>query len=159
MNLRHVSKYALLAFVAASLAYWGYTEVRGGSPAGEAAPASSGAAATRKVTAYYFHGKVRCQSCVNIERFSREAINEGFPNELAGGLLEFRDVVVQEPGNEHYMDDYQLSSWALVLVEYRNGKQTRWKNVDKVWEYVLGDPASFHDYVKKEVRDFLAAEG
>ncbi len=158
MNLRNIFKYVLLAFVGVSLVYWGYTEVQGRSAGARTSGGASGSSG-RNVVAYYFHGNVRCQSCVDIERFSDEAIHEGFPKELESGLLKYEVVNIQKPENQHYFGDYELSSWALVLVEYKDGKQARWKNAEKVWEYVLGDPSKFHDYVKEEVRDFLAGEG
>ncbi len=149
MNLRTMSKYALPAFVVAGLVCWGSVGLRG-------KPAD---AATRKVIAYYFHGNIRCQSCITVEQYSSEAISEGFQTELRNGLLEYQVVNVDKPGNEHYFDDYQLKSWSLVLVEFRDGKQTKWRILDKVWDYVLKDQAHFHDYVKKEIKEFLGGEG
>ncbi len=161
MNIRSIARSGLLAFVIFSLGWWAGAEVTARS-VGKSAQTTSPKTApdnSRKVIAYYFHGNVRCQSCLDIERFSQDAIQEGFPGEIYGGLLEYRVVNVQTPENRHFFDDYGLTSWALVLVDYREGRQTKWKNLDKVWELVLGDPSKFHDYVKGEVKAFLAGEG
>ena len=108
----------------------------------------------RKVVAYYFHGRVRCVSCVKIEKLSRKAITEGFPKELKNDRLAFREVNVEEPGNRHFIDDYRLTSQSLVIVEYRDGWQVRWKNLEKVWT-LLGSEKEFLPYVKEGVSSYL----
>ena len=118
------------------------------TPAGE----SQGPGA--RVVAYYFHGRVRCVSCVKIESLSGKAIRERFAEELGTGLLVFREVNIDEPGNRHFIDDYGLSSQSLVIVEYRDGRQVRWKNLEKVWT-LLDSEKEFLPYVQEGVSSFL----
>lgn len=108
----------------------------------------------RKVVAYYFHGRVRCVSCVKIESLSGKAIRERFPEELRTGRLAFREVNVEDPGNRHFIDDYRLTSQSLVIVEYRDGRQVRWKNLEKVW-VLLGSEEKFFPYVQEGVSSYL----
>jgi len=108
----------------------------------------------RTVVAYYFYGNFRCQTCRKIEAFSGEAVKSGFPEDLKAGRLEWRAINVEEPGNEHFIQDYQLFSKSLVLVAKEGSKQTRWKNLQKVWTLV-GDQGAFIQYVQDEIRAFL----
>ena len=108
----------------------------------------------RTVVAYYFHGNFRCQTCRKIEALSREAVESGFPEDLKVGRLEWRVINVEEPGNEHFIQDYQLFSKSLVLVAKEGSKQTRWKNLQKVWTLV-GDKEGFIQYVQDEIRAYL----
>ena len=108
----------------------------------------------RTVVAYYFHGNFRCQTCRKIEALSREAVESGFPEDLKAGRLEWRVINVEEPGNEHFVQDYQLFSKSLVLVAKEGSKQTRWKNLQKVWTLV-GDKEAFIQYVQDEIRAHL----
>lgn len=78
----------------------------------------------RTLVAYYFHGNFRCQTCRKIEALSREAVESGFPEDLKAGRLEWRVINVEEPGNEHFIQDYQLFSKSLVLVAKEGSKQT-----------------------------------
>jgi hypothetical protein len=110
---------------------------------------------TRKFVAYYFHGTARCASCKAIEANSAEAINKGFEKELKDGTLEWKPVNVEEKGNEHFVQDYKLYTKSLILSEVRGGKQTEWKNLDKVWE-LLQDKEAFVKYVQEELRTFMA---
>jgi hypothetical protein len=121
-------------------------------------PAKTAATATpaekRQVIAYYFHGKARCANCMKIESWSHEAIAAAYAKELADGRLAWKVVDVETKGNEHFVEDYQLYTKSLVLVEQTGGKQTRWKNCAKVWEH-LNSRERFLAYVQDEVAAYL----
>jgi hypothetical protein len=120
------------------------------SPLAQAGENAQGA----HVIAYYFHGTMRCPTCHKLEQYSKEAIETNFKDALASGKLEFKVVNVEDKGNEHYGSDYQLYTKSLILSLVKDGKQIKWKNLDKIWEYV-GNKQRFIDYVKAEVADFL----
>ena len=107
-----------------------------------------------KVIAYYFHGDVRCSSCRRIEEWSANAIKANFAKELESGELEWKVVNVDETQNEHFNTDYQLYTKSLVIVDFRDGKQTKWKNLDGVWQR-LSDQEAFSKYVDAEVAGYL----
>ncbi len=110
-----------------------------------------------KNIAYYFHGTARCYTCKKIEAYSEEAIKSGFPTELKDGKLEWLVVNVEEKPNQHFIQDYQLYTKSLVLAQYRNGSQVKWKNLDKIWENVR-DKDVFVKYVRDEVALFIKDE-
>ena len=70
-----------------------------------------------KFVAYYFHRTMRCPTCLSIEKQAREAIEAGFAGELEDGTVAWQAVNIEEPGNEHFEKDFELTSSALVLVE------------------------------------------
>lgn len=107
-----------------------------------------------RVIAYYLHGNFRCPTCHAMEKYSKEAIENNFKNELASGKLEFKAVNTDERGNEHFVQDYQLYTKSLVLSLVKDGKETKTKNLTEIWNRVR-NKQSFIDYVKKEVSDFL----
>ncbi|OIO58957.1 MAG: hypothetical protein AUJ82_07325 [Verrucomicrobia bacterium CG1_02_43_26] len=107
-----------------------------------------------KVIAYYFHGTARCPTCYKFEQYSKEAIETNFKDALASGKLEFKVVNIDDKGNEHYARDYQLYTKSLILSLIKDGKEIKWKNMDKIWEYV-GNKERFIDYVKNGVADLL----
>ena len=110
--------------------------------------------AARTYIAYYFHGNFRCDNCKKIEQYSREAIEKYFAEELKTKKLTFTIINTDLPGNEHYIEDYQLYTRSLVIAEFVDGKQVRWKNLAKVWDY-LNDKDAFYEYVKSEIRNYL----
>lgn len=138
-----------------------------GQPGGRAAPAVASAAAetpaslakgparpAHRVIAYYFHGTFRCPSCRRIELYTQEALETAFADALRDGRLEWRVLNVDEPDNAHYINDYKLYTRSVVLSDLRDGKEVRWKNLDRVWR-LLGDKEAFLDYVRGEVAAYL----
>jgi len=108
----------------------------------------------RTVVAYYFHGNFRCPTCRKLEAFSREAVESGFPEDLKAGRLEWHVINIEEPGNEHFAQDYQLVSKSLVLVGKEDSKETKWKNLQDIWTLV-NNKAAFIKYVQTEIRSYL----
>jgi hypothetical protein len=66
----------------------------------------------------------------------------------------WRVVNVEEKGNEHFVQDYQLFTKSLVVVEEVKDRQVRWKNLPKVWQ-LLPHKDKFYAYVQNEVRSYL----
>ncbi len=108
----------------------------------------------RKVVAYYFHRTLRCPTCLAIEKQSREAIEAAFAGELEAGVLEWHAVNIEEPGNEHFEQDFALDAQSLVLVETEGGVMRRWTTLKRVWELV-DDAPGFEQYVATTVAAFL----
>jgi hypothetical protein len=108
----------------------------------------------RKIVVYYFHRTMRCATCIKLEEYSDEAIKSGFTAQLKNGKLQWKIVNIEDAGNEHYENDYKLYSQSLVLVELQNGKQQRWKNLEKIWELVGMKEVYLH-YVQEEVKSYL----
>ena len=102
----------------------------------------------------YFHNTMRCPTCHKIEELSTQAIKFHFEKELKAGKLVFRVINVDEPANEHYNTDYQLYTKSLIVSEIKDGKEIRWKNLEKIWEFVR-DEEQFDKYVHTEIADWL----
>ena len=107
-----------------------------------------------KVIAYYFHGSFRCFTCTNMEKYSKEAIETNFKDALASGALEFKPVNVEERGNEHFVDDYKLYTKSLILSMVKDGKEVRYKNLDKIWQ-LASNKQKFIAYVTGEIKEFM----
>lgn len=105
-------------------------------------------------TVTYFHGSFRCSTCQRLETFSAQAINTGFTNELKDGTMVWRTINVDEPENRHYNTDYQLYTKSLIISEIRDGKEVRWKNLEKVWNFVRNE-TEFNRYVTTEIKSWM----
>ncbi|UCE99293.1 MAG: hypothetical protein JSV82_09045 [Planctomycetota bacterium] len=174
MKTKTIIKIVLLLFISGSVAYLVVEEVGSrpvSSPAEKVLPEvepnqgpSSEAVVTpnappeasQKVVVYYFHGTFRCPTCRKFEAFSSEALRESFSDELEDGRLKWQVVNVDKPGNGHFVRDYQLHTRAIVIVKIRDGKQTEWKNLEKIWGLV-GDKKAFVKYIQSEVSTYLGA--
>jgi hypothetical protein len=106
------------------------------------------------VVAYYFHANFRCANCLKIEKYSKEAIEQNFKDELSSGKLVFKVINIETQGNEHFIKDYQLYTKSLVISLVKNGKEVKFDNLTKVWEF-LWNRQGFHNYVKEEITKYL----
>ncbi|HAR42730.1 MAG TPA: hypothetical protein DCS07_08910 [Bdellovibrionales bacterium] len=140
----------LLLFAAVSAIYAGVREYRADSAAGVA---STQKEQGHKVIAYYFHTTGRCTTCKSIEAYSLQAIKTQFGGALDKGSLVWRVLNVDEAENAHFIQDFQLTTKSVVLVEMEDGVQKRWKNLDRIW-HEIGNPDQFQEYVQKEVAEF-----
>jgi hypothetical protein len=117
-------------------------------------PGTSARAPSHYFTATYFHNTFRCPTCRRIEALSAEAIHQNFSTELKNKTLIWRVINLDEPQNKHYIADYQLYTKSLVIAEVKDGKEIRWKNLDKVWNLVR-DQKAFEGYVASEIRTWM----
>jgi hypothetical protein len=142
-----------LAAVAAALVL--AAAAAGAAPAAKpASPPPAAQGDSLRFVAYYFHGNVRCATCRKLEQYSRDAVAEGFPRELATDRLRWLTVNVDKKENAHFTKDFGLYTRSLVLVAERGGKTVRWKNLERIWELVR-DPGAFEKYVQGELRAFM----
>ena len=72
-----------------------------------AEPGSSGKV---QYTAYYFHPTPRCQSCLNLESFTKELIETKFSKTP----VVFKSINIDEEENEHYKQDFGLEFSSLI---------------------------------------------
>ncbi len=107
-----------------------------------------------KVVAFYFHGNYRCSNCKKIEQYSCEAIEKYFKEQLKTKKLVFNIINTDFPENKHFVEDYQLYTRSLVIAEFKDGKQVKWKDLTKVWDY-LNDRDKFYEYVQSEIQQYL----
>ncbi|MCX7725990.1 MAG: nitrophenyl compound nitroreductase subunit ArsF family protein [Chitinispirillaceae bacterium] len=106
------------------------------------------------ITVYLFHGTYRCRSCRLMEEITIEAINENFAKEKEEKSLIFEDINVEEPKNNHFINDYKLTSISIIISKKSDGKEKEWKNLNQVW-MLLGDRTKFKDYIVKEIKSYL----
>lgn len=140
--------------VLAAVAVFAFSVLTPGVSAQEPNKGAVSDAGANGVVAIYFHGNARCATCRKIEAYADEAIAQGFVGELESGRLTWRVVNIDEPANKHFIEDFQLVTRSVVLVEYRDGKVLRWENLDKVWQLVRSKD-KFVSYVEGETREFL----
>ena len=103
---------------------------------------------------YYFHGDFRCSSCLKIEQYTKESVEENFKDKIKSGRIVFSVINVDKKENEHYAKDYKLYTKSVIVSLIKNGKQIKWKNLTKVWEQLNNKPG-FLSYIKAEVDQYL----
>ena len=109
-----------------------------------------------KVVAYYFHTTFRCPSCHKIEQYTQGALKEYFAKEIESGALVYEVINIEDKGNEHFVQDYQLYTKSVVLSLVKDGKEVKFKNLEKIWQLLMNED-KFYKYIKEETQSFLNA--
>jgi len=113
--------------------------------------------ASDQVVVYYLHMNRRCMTCGKLEAYSKEAVETGFAQQLSDSSIVFKVENFEKEGNEHFAKDYKLFSQSLILSRLHDGKETEWKNLDRIWKLV-GNKEEFVTYVQTEIADFVGPE-
>jgi hypothetical protein len=102
----------------------------------------------------YFHRRFRCPSCEVIEGSVAEMLKARFGDELKKGSITWQVINLSNEGNEHYLDKYSFTYNTLIVAEERDGKGTRFKNLQSIYDYAEDIP-ELKAFVKKEVEAYL----
>ena len=102
----------------------------------------------------YFSSDVRCATCVRIERLTQETVAKNFAAELASGRIVLQTINLDGPGNEHFVQDYQLISKTVIVSDRAKGQEVKWENLQEVWSKQK-DEQAFEAYVVDAVRRHL----
>lgn len=149
-------KLVLLAVVGLALAascFWhGKTCGSATAPAAAAERVAANVVPATPVTVYYFHGSIRCEKCLEIERVSRESVLSFYADDIAAGLVKWESVNYELPENRHFLDDFTLGLPSLA-VECRKGGSVRRTVLPNTWEKVVV-PEGLDDYVITGIEAF-----
>ncbi|GBE14719.1 hypothetical protein BMS3Abin14_00769 [bacterium BMS3Abin14] len=108
-----------------------------------------------QIVVYYFHRKFICRSCEGIDEVVLEGLERYFPSDFSEGRLAMCTVNLDEPGNLHYLDDFDIVFNSIVVVDKRKGKVARFKNIEDLWD-IFPDRKATIDLIRDEVSGFLA---
>jgi hypothetical protein len=107
-----------------------------------------------KIEILYFHATIRCHACLTIEEYTGNILKTRFQKEMDNGLFKFNSIDFLEEKNEHYQQDYQIDTQSLILSKKEDGKEVKWKNLDKIWDYYY-DFNKFEKYITEEINQFI----
>ncbi len=114
--------------------------------------AATGALPADGVVVYYFHGRQRCYTCNKMESLADGVVLQEFGDYRRDGWVVFKAVNVQTPEDSHFVQDYALSSTAIVMVERQGGQDVRWRRLDEIWQKIRSE-----DQYKAYIAENLSA--
>tara|TARA_R110002050_G_scaffold48192_3_gene111964 strand:- start:14289 stop:14777 length:489 start_codon:yes stop_codon:yes gene_type:complete len=158
MNAKTIVKYLLLSIVCLGFVLVGYQQF--GTSANNmstdfAAVTTVAPVLKNGVNVYYFHGNQRCTTCIRMEKFTRETVMNSFFKEVSNGEVQLNIVNVDLTDNQHYVDDYQLAFRTVVVSTTKDGVETQWRRLDKLWE-LANDEMAYQEYVAEEIEAMLS---
>ena len=116
--------------------------------------AKAPAGTNNKIIVYYFYNSMRCPTCYKLENYAKSGVESGFADAIKAGRLEWKSVNVDDKVNEHFVNDYKLYSKSVIVSTVKDGKESSWKNLDKIWEMVR-EEGKYREYIRNEVKACL----
>lgn len=102
-----------------------------------------------KVQVYYFHGKMRCVTCVTLQQVAEEAVTENFSG---NGDVAFIEVDFSEKSNQALAEKYEIVFSSLVIACGDEFKDI----TDEAFSLVMGNPGGLKALIAQETNTFLA---
>lgn len=105
------------------------------------------------VAVYDFHTDHRCESCITIEKLTKETLNEHFSNELKDSTIIFSLVNVDAPENQTIAEEYEAFGTALMINVLKDGEEDVLDLTEWAFDAIHGD--DFKNELKKELDQAL----
>jgi hypothetical protein len=102
-----------------------------------------------------FHYHKRCYQCLNMEKFTREILNENFKEEIIQNRLTFRLIDMDAPENRPLVQQFGFITAAIVLVDFEDGEEKNVKVVEDAWQ-LFNEESKFKSLIRQEIYKFIA---
>ncbi|WP_370543324.1 nitrophenyl compound nitroreductase subunit ArsF family protein [Geobacter sp. OR-1] len=103
---------------------------------------------------YYFHGTVRCETCLFIETVAEGTLKSEFSDDLATGRLTWRSINIDHQENVHFASDYNIGPNELVVIRTNQSGNITWEKITGTWD-LAADPGRLSVTVRDVVLKFL----
>ena len=107
-----------------------------------------------KVEVLYFHPRIRCVSCNNVEKYAREVTKDEFAKEMKDGKLVFKSLEIDDPKNKKLVDELGVTGSSLYVVASGNGKREH-SEIKSVWLH-WNNPKKCKDIISSELKSVLS---
>ncbi|MGM9700642.1 MAG: nitrophenyl compound nitroreductase subunit ArsF family protein [Prevotella sp.] len=107
------------------------------------------------VEVVYFHGKQRCPTCMAIEKYAREVVENDFAGEKKKGKVVFKIVDFSTKEGEKIARDYHVTWSSLYINQWKNGKETRNDMTKFAFKNARKNTDEFKNGVRGKVQELL----
>jgi hypothetical protein len=80
-----------------------------------------------------FHYNQRCEQCLAMEKYSREVLQDEFPELIRNHQIVFREVVMDLPGNRDLIERFGLVTSTLVIIRFDHMKEDSVRVLNRSW--------------------------
>ena len=106
-----------------------------------------------KVQVFLFHSTNRCSSCITAGKYTAEAMEQNFSEELKSGKIEFKEINVDLAENKEIASKFKASGTSLFINSIIDG-QDNIKEEAQAWR-LLSDKQSFIDYLSNKIKALI----
>jgi hypothetical protein len=105
----------------------------------------------KKIEVYYFHFTRRCMTCTNVEKVSKEAVEQQYADKVKAGEISFISVNLDEKDGEAIGAKYKVEGQTLLIAS----GEKRVDLTEKAFMYANNSPEKLKKEIKKAVDEML----
>jgi hypothetical protein len=111
----------------------------------------AGNPSTKKIEVYYFHFTRRCMTCNNVEKVSKEAVEQQYAEKVKTGEIFFKSINLDEKEGEAIGSKLKVEGQTLLIVS----GDKRVDLTDKGFMYANNSPDKLKAEIKKAIDEML----
>ncbi len=103
------------------------------------------------IQVYYFHGSIRCETCVAVDENTHQYLKELFPKEMNSGKIIFQSINIDKNEMPDLIKKYEIYGQTLLFIK---GDKVINKT-DGAFQYVTTNPDKWHKIIKDLISDLI----
>ncbi len=107
--------------------------------------------AAKQIEVYYFHFTRRCMTCNNVEKVSKEAVEQQYPEKVKAGEVIFKSINLDEKEGEAIGAKFNVEGQTLLIVS----GDKRVDLTDKGFMYANNSPEKLKAEIRKAIDGLL----
>ncbi len=104
-----------------------------------------------------FHYNQRCSQCLAMEKYAREVLKDEFPGMLQRKQIQFRQVIMDAPGNRSLVDRFGLVTSTMVIIRFEGMEEDSIRVLDRSWA-LYHDEVGFKTMLTNELHHMIRAQ-
>lgn len=100
---------------------------------------------------YYFHGSIRCETCVAVDENTHQYLQELFPKQMNSGKIIFQSINIDKKEMPNLIKKYEIYGQTLLFIK---GNKVINKT-DAAFQYVTTNPTKWHRIIKDVISDLI----
>ncbi len=101
-----------------------------------------------EVAVYYFYGKMRCATCIDLQKFVEKTVEDEFSD---NDKVKYFEIDVSEKSNQEIADKYEISFSSVILATKDNQVNLTMEAFDLLYK----DPNTLKELIINETNNFL----
>ena len=102
------------------------------------------------IQVYYFHGSIRCETCVSVDENTHQYLKELFPDSMDNGDIIFKSINIDKNERPDLVEKYQIYGQTLLFIM----GDTVVDKTDDAFLYVTTNPEKWKQIVKDNIINF-----
>ena len=105
----------------------------------------------KKVDVYYFHFTQRCMTCLNVEKVSKEAVEQQYADKVKGGEITFQSINLDEKDGKTLGANLKIEGQTLLIIS----GDKRIDLTEKAFMYANNSPEKLKAEIRNAIDDML----